>query len=229
MTKKVSLILLLAAALCEIIFLVWMRGDYRSTLLDGTEYEVPASINFQGRFYERNYLPVSVSISEAPWQGDSGVQTGEDIYLVISRNEKGFLQVDHAQAEKPSGDGYIIVRADNLADGTVYFRFPADRMYMLPDQLKKLSVVELSERVRVKDEHTKESKDKMKNEVTAQIHVKDGHVAIGKVLVNGSPVEQIYTTVGRNLRVKYATSGAEEDVYDEKAVFTRDDNSEQKS
>ncbi|MDY6083983.1 MAG: hypothetical protein SPI25_01830 [Dialister sp.] len=223
MTKKTSLLVFLAAALCEIVFLVWMRSDYRSTLLDGGEYEVPASIHFQGAFYERNYLPVSINISEASWQGDGGVQAGQEIYLGISKDDSGHLKIDHAQPNKPFSEAYIIARADNLADGTVYFRFPADRMYMLPEQLKKLSVVELSERVRVRDEATKEIQDKMKNEVTAQIHVKDGRVAIGRVLVNGVPVEQIYTTVGKNLRVKYATSGTEKDMYDGQAALTNEE------
>lgn len=223
MTKKMSLLLFLAAALCEIIFLVWMRSDYRSTLLDGAEYEVPASIHFQGAFYERNYLPVTINISEASWQGEGGVQAGQEIYLVIARDDSGRLIVDHGQPDKPSHDSYILARADNLADGNVYFRFPADRMYMLPEQLKKLSVVELSERVRVRDEATKEIRDRMKNEVTAQIHVKDGRVAIGKVLANGVPVEQVFTTVGKNLHVKYATGETEKDLYDGQEALTENE------
>jgi hypothetical protein len=38
-------------------------------------------------------------------------------------------------------------------------------------------------------------------------------VVISKVLANGSPVEQTYTTVGKNLSVKYARSGKEKDAY----------------
>ena len=46
----------------------------------------------------------------------------------------------------------------------------------------------------------------MKNEITALVRVKDGRAAISRVLANGGPVEQIFTTVGKNLSVKYATS-----------------------
>lgn len=37
----------------------------------------------------------------------------------------------------------------------------------------------------------------MKNEITALVRVKDGRAAISRVLANGGPVEQIFTTVGK--------------------------------
>ena len=111
---------------------------------------------------------------------------------------------------------------DYSMDGTVYFNFPADRMYMAPEQLKKLSVVELSERVQVPEDNGK-TKTAMKNEITALVRVKDGRAAISRVLANGGPVEQIFTTVGKNLSVKYATSKDEKDQYNEKRFFTAAD------
>ncbi|MFR6111947.1 MAG: hypothetical protein ACLUIQ_11950 [Dialister invisus] len=50
MNRKYSLLLVLITAIFELAFLVWTRADYRSTLLDGEEYEVPAAIEFQGIF-----------------------------------------------------------------------------------------------------------------------------------------------------------------------------------
>ena len=55
LNKKLSLILLAAAAVVELTSLVWIRGEYRSTMIDGAEYQVPAAIDFKGDFYERNY------------------------------------------------------------------------------------------------------------------------------------------------------------------------------
>ena len=52
MNRKYSLLLVLITAIFELAFLVWTRADYRSTLLDGEEYEVPAAIEFQGDFYD---------------------------------------------------------------------------------------------------------------------------------------------------------------------------------
>ncbi len=37
----------------------------------------------------------------------------------------------------------------------------------------------------------------MKNELSALVHIKDGRAVIAKVLANGSPVEQTFTTVGK--------------------------------
>ena len=154
MNRKYSLLLVLITAIFELAFLVWTRADYRSTLLDGEEYEVPAAIEFQGDFYDRNYIAVNVPITETKWEGEREPETGETIYLVISKGQKGALILDHAQLTQPSGS-YIKTRALRIMDGTVYFNFPADRMYMAPEQLKKLSVVELSERVQVPEDNGK--------------------------------------------------------------------------
>ncbi len=155
MNRKYSLLLVLITAIFELAFLVWTRADYRSTLLDGEEYEVPAAIEFQGDFYDRNYIAVNVPITETKWEGEREPETGETIYLVISKGQKGALILDHAQLTQPSGS-YIKTRALRIMDGTVYFNFPADRMYMAPEQLKKLSVVELSERVQVPEDNGKQ-------------------------------------------------------------------------
>ena len=190
LSKKMSLILLAAAAVVELTSLVWIRGEYRSTMIDGAEYQVPAAIDFKGDFYERNYLPVTVPLTEAPWHGG-----------------------DHRGAGYPSRGDYLITRALSYIDGMVHFHFPVDRMYMSPEQLAKLSIVELSERVQVKNEQKKTTETHMKNELSALIHVKDGRAVIAKVLANGSPVEQTFTTVGKNINVTYAKSAKERDQY----------------
>lgn len=63
----------------------------------------------------------------------------------------------------------------------------------------------------------------MKNEMTALIHIKDGRVTIAKVLANNSPIEQTYTTVGKNINVKYATSGKDRDQYSTRINKQSDD------
>ena len=166
-------------------------------------------------------MAVNVPITETKWEGEREPETGETIYLVISKGQRGALILDHAQLTQPSGN-YIKTRALHIMGDTVYFNFPADRMYMPPERLKKLSVVELSERVQVSEDNGK-TKTAMKNEITALVRVKDGRAAISRVLANGGPVEQIFTTVGKNLSVKYATSKDEKDQYNEKRFFTAAD------
>ena len=91
MNRKYSLLLVLITAVFELAFLVWTRADYRSTLLDGEEYEVPAAIEFHGNFYDRNYIAVNVPITETKWEGEREPETGETIYLVIRKGQKGAL------------------------------------------------------------------------------------------------------------------------------------------
>ena len=212
MRKKFALILLIIVFALEATTVFWIRGDYRSVMLDGAEYEVPAAIDFKGDFYGRNYLPVYIPLTEAPWKGSVTPDVGEEIYLSFDKNKEGLLEITGASNQKPGGM-YITTRVISENNGMVQFKFPAHRLYMNPDQLKKLAVVELSERVQVKDEQTKKVETRQKNELTALIHIRDGRVAISKVLASGQPIEQTFTTVGRNLSVRYARSGAEKDKY----------------
>lgn len=46
--KKFALILLALVFVVEAAALFWMRSDYRSVMLDGAEYQVPAVIDFRG-------------------------------------------------------------------------------------------------------------------------------------------------------------------------------------
>lgn len=212
MNRKYSLLLVLITAIFELAF--WY-GQGRITVppfLTEKNMRCRRRLNFKD-FYDRNYIAVNVPITETKWEGEREPET-ETIYLVISKGQKGALILDHAQLTQPPGN-YIKTRALRIMDGTVYFNFPADRMYMAPEQLKKLSVVELSERVQVPEDNGK-TKTAMKNEITALVRVKDGRAAISRVLANGGPVEQIFTTVGKNLSVKYATSKDEKDQYNEK-------------
>ena len=101
LNKKLSLILLAAAAVVELTSLVWIRGEYRSTMIDGAEYQVPAAIDFKGNFYERNYLPVTVPLTEAPWHGEKAPEKGEEIYLALTRNADGMMEITGAQDTRP--------------------------------------------------------------------------------------------------------------------------------
>ena len=219
MNKKIKWILFALVALLQIICLIWTRGYYGSALIDGSEYEVPANIGFHGEFYEKNYLPVHIPLNEAVWKGGHTPEKGETVYLSLGRDDKGMMVISGGSDKKPESD-YITVRVLYSADGKVYFNFPADRMYMTLEDLKKLPVVELSERVEIKNKETGKTETRMKNEITALIRVKDGRVAISKILANGGPVEKTFTTIGKNLSVKYATSGAEKDEYNETKSYS---------
>lgn len=210
--KKFSLILLVLVLAVEIISLVWIRGDYRSVMEQGKEYQVPAQIDFKGDFYHRNYLALSIPYTEAPWRGTVTPEQGEEVYLALDKDKDGMMTITGASDGKPVGD-YLLVRVSSYLDGNVYFTFPATRMYMSQEQLKKLSVVELSERVQVKNEISKKTETHMKNEVTALLHIQDGRAVVAKVMANGSPIEQTFTTIGKNINVKYAKSPEERDQY----------------
>ena len=53
----------------------------------------------------------------------------------------------------------------------------------------------------------------LKARVIPCLDVKDGRVVISQALVNGSPVDQTFLTVGKRLSEKYASGPKEKDTY----------------
>ena len=67
-------------------------------------------------------------------------------------------------------------------------------------------------------------KTAMKNEITALVRVKDGRAAVSRVLANGGPVEQIFTTVGKKFICEIRDQQRrKKDQYNEKRFFTAAD------
>lgn len=203
-------ILFLLAAAAQIFLLVWVRGEYRTVQAEGLEYTVPVNVNFTTDFYQRNYLSLYVPIDKAQWVSPTAPAVGEEVYVAISNGKNNEIQVLRAQIDQPEGD-YILVRAKGLDGDVLHFDFPVSRLYLDGAQLRRVSVTELSERVRVENPDTHQIETRMKNSLVAILRIKDGRVVIDNLLVNGSPVTLSYTTVGTKADVKFATSGREED------------------
>lgn len=123
------------------------------------------------------------------------------------------LFIRRASDVKPSGE-YLTVTAKDYLYGRVSFDFPASRVYMTSGQMKKLSVLELTERVQVKEGTDKDDKTRtqLKNRITAIIRIYDGHAVIERLLCNGAPVELAYTTVGTNTHITYSNGQTDKDV-----------------
>ena len=101
--KNFALILLALVFVIEAAALFWIRSDFRSVMLDGAEYQVPAAIDFRGDFYGRNYLPLYIPLTEAPWKGSVTPEKGEEIYLSFDKNSEGLLEITGASNVKPGG------------------------------------------------------------------------------------------------------------------------------
>lgn len=205
MNKKWMVPLLFLALGLQILILVWVRGEYRTVQMEGTVYTIPVTVNFSPDFYEKNYLSLYVPIDKAQWIGATTPEEGEEVYVAISGSKEKEIQVLRAQRDPPDGD-YILVRAKSLDGDVLHFDFPANRLYMDSGQLRRISVTELSERVRVRNPETGRVETRMKNTLRAVLSIKDGRVVIADLLVNGSPVAMSYTTVGTKADVKFATS-----------------------
>lgn len=210
MKKKLLWILFGLAALSELLMLWWIRGDYYTVRDEGELYVTPASVDFRNNFYENNHMSIHIPITQARWRGKDIPAAGEEVCLVINKDKKNVLTVLHAQKERPASD-YILVRAESLAGDTLHFSFPAERLYMDAAVLRKLSVSELAERVQVRDAETGRVVSRMKNELSAELAVKDGKVVIRNMLVNGEPMQTAYTTVGVNRKIQYANGDTEKD------------------
>lgn len=199
-------------AAVEIIFLGSIRYGFTHTAEAGTAYQTPASVDFGNSFYSRSYIVMNIPLHEAQWKGSNLPRAGETIYLAAARDQKGVLYIKWAELDKPEGD-YIITRARSIENGIVYFDIPFRRFYVTPEEMKKLPVSELSERVAAEDGTTGRTVTKMKNHVEAFFRLKDGQGVITDILINGVSVKKSFTTFGDPAAVSYA--GAEGSAYAE--------------
>lgn len=210
MNKKVLWAVFVLVAAAELFLLVWIRGEYRTVEAEGKEFLTPVAVDFRRNFHETNYIALHMPIQKAQWKDANEPVVGEEIYISIRENDQKQLEVLGAGLTKPSGD-YIKARATAMDKDIVHFDFPADRLYLSSADLARVPVSELSERIRVKDPDTGKTVSRMKNEITARLRVKDGHVVIQDLLVNGNPIQTTFATVGKNVNIKYATSDKEKD------------------
>lgn len=65
----------------------------------GAEYKVPAQIQFKGDFYNKNYLGITIPITEAPWEGSAPAHRGEEIYLKPVVDNDGLMTISGATAQ----------------------------------------------------------------------------------------------------------------------------------
>lgn len=213
MSRRNKLIVLILLLSLECVLMFWCRNRYMTVLSEGAVYESPASVDFKPDFAESNYLSVYIPVTSAVWVGKNAPDKGQTIYLIPGKNVDGMLFIRRASDVKPVGE-YLAVTAKGYMYGRVSFDFPASRVYMTSGQMKKLSVLELTERVQVKEGTGKDDKTRtqLKNRITAIIRIDDGHAVIERLLCNGAPVELAYTTVGTNVHITYSNGQTDKDV-----------------
>lgn len=210
MNKKWLWAVFAVIAVSQLVLLFWIRGEYRTVAAEGKEFITPVSVDFRQNFRETNYMTLHVPLQKAQWKDANAPVKGETIYISIRQNDKGQLEILGAGLAKPQGD-YFLARAKALDHDIVHFEFPTNRLYLSGENLAHVPVSELSERIRVKDPETGKTVSRMKNEIDARLRVKEGHVVITDLLVNGNPIQTIFATVGKNLNIKYASSEKEKD------------------
>ncbi len=189
MNKMAKYIVLFAVGAAEITGLIWMRGEYKTTLAEGVVYETPVKVEDAKNDFEGGYIFLDNPIDEAAWAGDSVAEVGEAVRLIIAKDKKtGALTVLHAQRDIPQGD-YITVRVTQADEDTIHFRWPADRMYIAGAEKKKQLVEELTRRVPIRDYITDKVVSHLENEIIATIRIKDGKTVYEDVKVNGRDVD----------------------------------------
>lgn len=95
------------------------------------------------------------------WNGKERPAAGDEVCLAVSGGEDHVMEALRAQPDRPSGD-YVLVRVKSVDGDVVHFDFPADRLYLDAEDIRKISVSELSERVRVKDPETNRVETRLK-------------------------------------------------------------------
>ena len=175
------------AAIVELAGFVWIRGEYKTVLSEGTVYTMPVEFDSSKNKNEIGYIVLDNSLSEAKWQGEEKPVVGEKIYIAVSKDKKGQLSVLHAETGIPEGD-YITARVTGVEEDVVRFRWPNDRLYISGHAEKVKALEEIERSVQIRDYVTNKVVSHMKNELIATVRIKDGKIAYEDLSVNGRPV-----------------------------------------
>lgn len=165
-------IIFMAAVIIQCSVLGYLGWRWHNINVDGIPYQWQCVPRLEMSAFGTDYIRVVFPEDTAPWLDDSVPDAGQPVYIQISQNEKGLLQIEGASAEKPGiGKDYMKAVAVAYDAGTIQFRVAFDRYRIAP---------ELTDGI-----YSLTGNDS----VIASIRMKKGEGVIEGIFVNGVPLE----------------------------------------
>lgn len=169
--KHKWIVFLLVAAV-QLSVLSYVGWRWHNISVDGIPYQWRCLPRLAESSFGTDYVRIVFPEDTAKWLDEAAPNEGERIYVHISHDASGLMQIEGASAEKPGiGGDYMDAVAVSFHDGTVQFRVAFDRYRIAPELAD--GIYNISE----------------KDNVVASIRMKKGQGVIEGVFVNGIPLE----------------------------------------
>lgn len=169
--KWVIYALVVIAQLSTVAYAAWR---YHNIGVDGIPYQWRCVPRLETAAFGTDYIRIIFPEDTAKWLDNSMPETGKKIYVYISRNTQGMLQIEGASATRPPfGKDYMTAVITSICSGgKVQFQVPFGRYRMAPQMRDGIYRIGSTD------------------SVIAQIRMKKGAGVIEGVFVNGIPLEQ---------------------------------------
>ncbi|MCH4187132.1 MAG: hypothetical protein LKF74_02450 [Megasphaera sp.] len=167
--KWIIFLLVIVVQLSVIAFIGWR---WHNISVDGIPYQWKCVPRLEVSSFGTDYVRVVFPEDTVQWTGSKVPEPGEIIYIQISRDEKGILQIEGASPDKPGvGSDYMKGTVVAYHDGSVQFQVGFDRYRIAPEQSDGIYDINSTDNV------------------IASIRMKKGEGVIEGIFVNGIPLE----------------------------------------
>lgn len=162
----------LLIALIQLSVCGYIAWRWHNIQVDGIPYQWQCIPRLEHSSFGTDYIRVIFPEDTTTWLDEEAPQLHQNIYVYITRDEKGLMKVKGASAVKPPvGEDYMKASVLDYADKTVQFQVGFDRFRIDPHKADGIYDIAGSD------------------SVLASIRMKKGDGVIEGIFINGMPLE----------------------------------------
>ena len=168
-TKWFVFLFICLLQLCALFYISWR---WHNIQVDGIPYQWQCIPRLEQSAFGTDYIRVVFPEDTTKWLDNTKPERDQIVYVYISRNESGIMQIEGASAEKPPvGKDYMKASVVDVMDGTIQFRVNFDRYRIDPEKADGIYDIAASD------------------SVIASVRMKKGEGVIEGIFINGMPLE----------------------------------------
>lgn len=169
---KYKWLIFLLVVIIQFGVLGYIGWRWHNISVDGIPYQWKAVPRLEASAFGTDYIRVVFPEDTAKWLDDTPPAVGEPIYIKISRDDKGLMQIEGASTTKPGyGSDYMNAVVVAYDAGVVQFKVAFDRYRIAPELTDGIYDITNDD------------------SVIASIRMKKGDGIIEGIFVNGIPLE----------------------------------------
>jgi hypothetical protein len=183
-------LLFLLVVIIQLGTLAYIGWRWHNIGVDGIPYQWQCVPRLEVSSFGTDYIRVVFPEDTTKWLDQSQPEAGQIVYVYISRDAKGVMEIEGASVSKPSvGGDYMNATVVSFQNGTVQFRVGFDRYRIAPEKSDGIYDINAGDNV------------------IASVRMKKGEGVIEGIYVNGVPLEASSSGAAMDAARKTAVSG----------------------